>query len=119
MLDIKALRADPDAARDALGRRNDPEVSETLEEALELDRERRELIGEVEELRALRNETSEEIGERKRRGEEAEEPIRRMREVKERIDRYFDAGVDTVIIGLLEGAVDPREAARSIAPSRG
>ncbi len=40
-------------------------------------------------------------------------------EVKARIDRYFEAGVDSVIIGLLEGAVDPREAARSIAPIRG
>jgi len=95
VLDIKALRADPDAARAALVRRNDPEVVRALEEALELDRERREVIGEVEELRALRNETSEEIGERKRRGEGAEELIRRMREVKERIDR-LDARLATV-----------------------
>ncbi len=42
-------------------------------------------------------------------------PIHEQRE----IDRYFEAGVDSVIIGLLEGAVDPREAARSIAPILG
>ena len=95
MLDIKELRAAPEAAREGLARRNDAEVLEVLDEALELDRRRRELIGEVEELRALRNETSEEIGERKRRGEEAEEQIRRMREVKERIER-LDAELDDV-----------------------
>ncbi len=36
--------------------------------------------------------------------------------VREQIDRYFEAGVDTVIIGLLEGAVDGIQAARLIAP---
>lgn len=36
--------------------------------------------------------------------------------VREQIDRYFEAGVDTVIIGLLEGAVDGMQAARLIAP---
>jgi hypothetical protein len=36
--------------------------------------------------------------------------------VKERIGRYFEAGVDTVIVGLLEGAVDPIAAARALAP---
>lgn len=37
-------------------------------------------------------------------------------EVREHISRYFAAGVDTVIIGLLEEAVDARAAARAIAP---
>ena len=36
--------------------------------------------------------------------------------VREQIERYFEAGVDTVILGILEGAVDPREASRRIAP---
>ena len=36
--------------------------------------------------------------------------------VREQIDRYFEAGVDTVIVGLLEGAVDGMKAARAIAP---
>jgi probable F420-dependent oxidoreductase len=36
--------------------------------------------------------------------------------VSEHIERYFEAGVDTVIIGLLEESVDPRAAARLIAP---
>ena len=37
-------------------------------------------------------------------------------EVRELIERYFDAGVDTVIVGLLEGAVDPIAASRALAP---
>lgn len=36
--------------------------------------------------------------------------------VREQIDRYFEAGVDTVIVGLLENAMDPRRASRLIAP---
>jgi probable F420-dependent oxidoreductase len=36
--------------------------------------------------------------------------------VREQIQRYFDAGVDTVILGLLEGATDPRQASRALAP---
>jgi probable F420-dependent oxidoreductase len=36
--------------------------------------------------------------------------------VREGIERYFAAGVDTVILGILEGAMDPREASRLLAP---
>ncbi len=36
--------------------------------------------------------------------------------VREYVERYFEAGVDTVIIGLLEEAVDARAASRLIAP---
>ena len=37
--------------------------------------------------------------------------------VREQLERYFVAGVDTVILGSLEGAVDPRAASRALAPS--
>jgi seryl-tRNA synthetase len=94
VLDIKELRADPTEARRRLGRRGDPEIVEALESALELDRERRRILGEVEDLRALRNETSEEIGERKRKGEDASGLIEEMRDVKERIDRLDEELAD-------------------------
>ena len=94
MLDIKQLRSEPAEARRRLGRRNDPEVLETLESALELDRERRRILGEVEELRALRNETSEQIGELKRQGEDASDLIEEMRRVKARIDELDDQLLD-------------------------
>jgi seryl-tRNA synthetase len=90
MLDIKELRAEPERARERLSRRGDPEVLELLDEALEQDRRRREILDEVEDLRALRNETSEEIGRRKREGEDASDLIEEMRDVKARIDLLDD-----------------------------
>lgn len=36
--------------------------------------------------------------------------------VREQIERYFAAGVDTVILGILEAAMDPRVASRLLAP---
>ena len=35
---------------------------------------------------------------------------------RERIEAYRDAGLDTPIIGLVEEAIDPREAVRLLAP---
>ncbi len=101
MLDIKRLREEPEEARRRLGRRNDPEVLEQLDRALELDRRRRDLIGEVEELRHERNTASERIGELKRRGEDASELIEAMRDVKARIDE-LDGDLDRVESELRE-----------------
>lgn len=103
MLDIKELRAEPDEARRRLEIRGDPDLLDAVDRALELDEERRELIGEVEELRALRNEKSKEIGEMKRRGEDASGLIERMGEVADRIDE-LDEDLDRVreeLAGLL------------------
>ncbi len=99
MLDIRNLRADPDAARERLGRRGDPEALALLERALALDEERRALLGEVEALRAERNEASREIGRRKGRGEETEALIEAMRGVAERI-RALDGRLGEVESGL-------------------
>jgi ABC-2 type transport system ATP-binding protein len=90
VLDIKELRAEPEEARRRLQLRGDPELPSRVDRALELDEERRDLIGEVEELRALRNEKSKEIGEMKRRGEDASALIERMGEVADRIDELLD-----------------------------
>jgi seryl-tRNA synthetase len=102
MLDIKALRAHPEEARARLEVRGDPEVEELLDRVLELDRRRRELLGEVEELRALRNETSEEIGRRKREGDDASDLIEEMRDVKARIEE-LDEELETVESSLRSG----------------
>jgi len=95
VLDIKELRAEPGEARRRLEIRGEPELLDAVDRALELDERRRELIGEVEELRALRNEKSKEIGEMKRRGEDASELIDRMGEVADRIDE-LDEDLDRV-----------------------
>lgn len=90
MLDIRGLRERPQEARAALSRRGDPTFLELLDRALAADEKRRELIGEVEALKAERNRTSREIGDRKRRGEEAGALIEEMREVADRIRRLDD-----------------------------
>ncbi|MGH2657294.1 MAG: serine--tRNA ligase, partial [Actinomycetota bacterium] len=61
MLDLKAIRDDPEPARYALARRA-PELAADLDRLLELDAERRRLTTEVEELRAEQNRASRAIG---------------------------------------------------------
>ena len=65
MLDLKQIRSDPGRYREALARRG---AAEALDELLELDGRRRELLPEIEEGRARRNTASEAIAESKRRG---------------------------------------------------
>src|SRR5918999_207998 len=66
MLDLRAIRDDPEPARAALGRRaTDPAL---LDEALELDERRRAILPELEELRRRKNEVLREEGEAGRTG---------------------------------------------------
>jgi seryl-tRNA synthetase len=73
VLDLRAIRNDPEPARAALRRRGfDAAV---LDEALELDERRRAILPDLEELRRRKNEASKRIGELKRAGEDASEAI--------------------------------------------
>ncbi|MDX1647436.1 MAG: serine--tRNA ligase [Longimicrobiales bacterium] len=85
MLDIRRLRAEPDAAKKALARR-DPSLPEVVDRILELDETRRDAIGEVNELKAERNTASRRVGELKRAGEDAEALIAETRALGGRID---------------------------------
>jgi len=78
VLDLRAIREDPGPARAALERRG---AAADLDELLELDSRRRELLPQVESRRAAQNQASDEIASRKRAGEDAEELIERMRGV--------------------------------------
>jgi seryl-tRNA synthetase len=78
VLDLRAIRDDPEAARQALARRG---AAEALDELLALDARRRELLPEVESRRATQNTASEEIAARKRAGEDADELIERMKSI--------------------------------------
>ncbi len=83
MLDMKLFRETPDRVREALTKRHqDPEP---LGRVIALDEKRRELIQEVEELRAERNEGSKEIGKTKD-PEDRQKKIDAMRAVGDRID---------------------------------
>src|SRR3954449_880608 len=55
MLDLRRLRSEPEDVRAALLRRGDPSLSDALDRVLELDARRREILPELEDLRARRN----------------------------------------------------------------
>jgi seryl-tRNA synthetase len=69
MLDLKAIRSDPERIKQALARRG---AAEQVDELLALDARRRELLPEVESAQAERKTLSKQIGEKKKAGEEAE-----------------------------------------------
>jgi seryl-tRNA synthetase len=74
LLDLRAVREDPARFRAALARRG-PDAAAALDEALELDARRRELLPELEQIRAAKNQASKRIGELKRTGGDASEAI--------------------------------------------
>ena len=79
MLDLKFIRDNPDAVRQALAKRQD---SAPLDDILRIDQERRRLLGEAETLRAKRNEVSKQISQMKQKPPEL---IAEMRQVGDRI----------------------------------
>ena len=68
MLDVRAIREDPEPFRRGLARRN---LADAVDELLGLDERRRALTARVEELRAEQNRASKAIGRRAGRGEAA------------------------------------------------
>jgi seryl-tRNA synthetase len=82
VLDLGAVRADPDPIRRALTRRS-PDLAADLDRLLELDGERRRLVATVEDLRAEQNRGSKAVGSAS--GEDRERLIETLREVSERL----------------------------------
>ena len=83
MLDIKLIRVQPELVKEKIAKRgHDTEVVDTI---LELDKNRRELLVKVEDLKALRNKTSEEIAILKRKKEDATNVIAEMKKVSDEI----------------------------------
>jgi len=85
MLDLKAIRSDPERYRGALARRG---AAEQVDELLALDARRRQLLPEIEGAQAERKALSKQIGERKVAGEEAEAErlMATVGELKQRIE---------------------------------
>ncbi len=84
MLDLRAIRANPDEVERRLQTR-DPDIE--LGEIVRQDERRREIIHEVEQLKHRRNEASDEIAQLKRDGDEetAQNRIAEMKEISDRI----------------------------------
>jgi seryl-tRNA synthetase len=100
MLDIKLVRSQPDLVRRALERRGS---TQSLDEFLAVEEERRRLVTETEQRRALRNSVTEEIAQLKRAGVPADDKITAMKELGGEI-RDFEqrlAAVDERLNGML------------------
>lgn len=82
MLDIKILRQDPDRIREALKNRcNDLDIAP----AIELDKQRRDLLADVEQKKAKQNEISKKVPAMKKAGENTDELFREMKELSNEI----------------------------------
>jgi seryl-tRNA synthetase len=103
MLDLKAIRSDPERIKAALARRG---AAEQVDELLALDARRRQLLPEVENAQAERKTLSKQIGERKQAGEDAEELMATVQGLKERIEsgkeelEQVEAKLDELALGL-------------------
>ena len=90
MLDLRRIRSEPDTVRAALARRADPNLDGALDRVIALDGRRRELLPEIEEIRARKNKAGEDIAAAKRSGEDASEAIAAMKDVGAR-EKALDA----------------------------
>jgi seryl-tRNA synthetase len=83
MLDLKAIRSEPERVKAALARRG---AADRVDELLELDARRRALLPDIETAQGERKALSKQIGEAKQRGEDAEDLMGRVQALKERIE---------------------------------
>lgn len=108
MLDLRAIRRDPEPVRAALARRRDG-ADERLDRVLELDERARALRTEAEALQAERNAVSAAIGKAKGAGEDASEAIAAMQSLSPRLKAQQEelAQVDGELQALLASLPNP------------
>jgi seryl-tRNA synthetase len=108
LLDLRAIRRDPEPVRTALARRGDGS-HERLDATLALDARRRALLPEVEGLRARQNEASQAIGRAKQQGRDAAPEIAAMQDVAARVRALGEelAQVDAQLHAALASLPNP------------
>jgi seryl-tRNA synthetase len=87
LLDLKYVRSNPEKVEEALKNRGG---KINLDSFLRMEAERRELLVQVEQMKAKRNTVSQEIGKAKKAGLPAEDKVLEMRELGERIKEFDD-----------------------------
>ena len=87
MLDIKFIRENPELVKAGIKNKNE---KDTIDQILEIDKKRREVIRVTEELKAKRNKVSQEVGRLKKAGENADEIIAEMKKVSDEIKSLDD-----------------------------
>jgi len=104
LFDVKLLRSDLTAVQTAMANRG-KQIDE-LNGFTELDKKRRELLQETEQLKNRRNTVSQEVALRKRSGENADELIQEMKVVGDRIKelddeiRVLDESLQQVLLSI-------------------
>ncbi|MCE5002413.1 serine--tRNA ligase [Staphylococcus pseudoxylosus] len=97
MLDIKLFRNDPDFVKEKVAKRGMEDT--VVDEVLELDEQRRQLISKAEEMKAERNKVSGEIAQKKRNKEDADHAIAAMRKLGDEI-KVLDDTLNQVDVDL-------------------
>jgi len=82
MLDLKFIRENPELVKQAIENKNEHDQIDAI---IELDKKRREIIAEKENLEAQKNKASKDIAIAKKQGQDASEPIEQMRLVGQKI----------------------------------
>ncbi|MCL1998056.1 MAG: serine--tRNA ligase [Turicibacter sp.] len=85
MLDIKMLRTDLEMVTKRLATRGDKFDRQTFESVLELDRERLNMLQELEQMRARQNAVSKEIPQLKKEGKDTANLMQEMKDVSDKI----------------------------------
>lgn len=85
MLDIKLIRKNPKLVRENLKKRKDPEILKKLDQLIAGDKEYRETLKDLEELRKLRNDVTRKVAEKKKNKQKADAEIKEMQKVGQKI----------------------------------
>ncbi|OYT58143.1 MAG: serine--tRNA ligase [Candidatus Aenigmatarchaeota archaeon] len=85
MLDIKMIRENPEIVKNDLKKRRDEEKIKWVDNLLDYDRKRRELIKKVDELKHKRNTITKEIAKLKEEGKDIEKKKEEMKKIPEQI----------------------------------
>lgn len=87
MLDIKLVRDNSELVKQGIESKNE---KSRVDEVLQLDKQRREILVVSEELKAKRNQVSQEVGKLKKAGQDASAIVAEMKEVSDKIKDYDD-----------------------------
>ncbi len=96
MLDIKVIRSNPERVKEAMKSRN-MDADAMVDEVLEIDGQRRKIMGKVEAMKAEQNAQTRQIPVLKKQGEDVSGIMARMKELSDEIK-----GCDTQLAGLEE-----------------
>lgn len=103
MLDVKRIRMNPDEVKDLLNKRGG---DYPIDEVLDLDKERRDLLQEVEAKKAEQNKASKEVGMKKAKGEDAEDIIASLGSLSDEISemdkkvKEVEEKIHTLLLGI-------------------